>query len=384
MLEDFFESDPYAWDKQEKEKRLTDELLALTEHHREHCSAYSSFLDAIGYDQSKVTSYKDIPFFPVRLFKERELRSIPEEQVFKTMTSSGTSGQKVSKIYVDQDTAMLQQKTMIHILNDFWGKKRLPMLIIDTPKVVKDRSLFSARGAAILGLQFMARKMIYALNDDMSLNEEMLNEFLEKYGDGPFVIFGFTFMVWEHLYKALLRANDTNEDEDVLEKSSQAVKDPGRETKRKYSLANAWLFTGGGWKKLEEEKVSREEFKKKVREVTGITHFIDHYGMVEQTGCIYAECEYGHLHASIFSDVIPRRYDTWEPCEIGEKGILQVVSVLPHSYPGHSLLTEDEGIVLGEDDCPCGRKGKYIQILGRIKKAEVRGCSDTYATDYQG
>ena len=63
----------------------------------------------------------------------------------------------------------------------------------------------------------------------------------------------------------------------------------------------------------------------------------------------------------------------------GEKGLIQVVSVLPHSYPGHSLLTEDEGVVLGEDDCPCGRKGKYIQILGRIKSAEIRGCSDTYA-----
>ena len=42
------------------------------------------------------------------------------------------------------------------------------------------------------------------------------------------------------------------------------------------------------------------------------------------------------------------------------------------------LLTEDEGRILGEDDCPCGRKGKYFEILGRVKRAEVRGCSDTY------
>ncbi len=358
MIEQFFEASPYEWDAKKKEEKLTEELLALTEHHRSQCALYASFLDAMGYDASKVKSYKDIPFFPVRLFKERELKSIPDEDVFKTMTSSGTSGQKVSKIFVDRDTAMLQQKTMIHILNDFWGKQRMPMLIVDTPKVTKDRSLFSARGAAILGLQFMARKMVYVLNDDMSLNEDVLKEFLEKYGDRPFVIFGFTFMVWEHLYKPL--------------------------EKGKYDLSNAWLFTGGGWKKLEDEKVSREEFKRRVGETAGVKHFIDHYGMVEQTGCIYAECECGHLHASIFSDVIPRKYDTWEPCEVGEKGVLQVVSVLPHSYPGHSLLTEDEGIVIGEDDCPCGRKGKYIQILGRIKKAEVRGCSDTYAADYSG
>jgi hypothetical protein len=43
------------------------------------------------------------------------------------------------------------------------------------------------------------------------------------------------------------------------------------------------------------------------------------------------------------------------------------------------LLTEDEGIILGEDDCPCGRKGKYFQVNGRLGKSEIRGCSDTYA-----
>ena len=52
------------------------------------------------------------------------------------------------------------------------------------------------------------------------------------------------------------------------------------------------------------------------------------------------------------------------------------------SYPGHSLLTEDEGILLGEDDCRCGRLGKYFKIVGRIKNAEIRGCSDTYANDF--
>jgi len=33
---------------------------------------------------------------------------------------------------------------------------------------------------------------------------------------------------------------------------------------------------------------------------------------------------------------------------------------------------------MGEDDCPCGRKGKYFVIHGRLKNAEVRGCSDTF------
>ena len=104
----------------------------------------------------------------------------------------------------------------------------------------------------------------------------------------------------------------------------------------------------------------------------------DYYGMVEQTGSIYMECEEGHLHTSIFSDIIIRDPKDFSECNYGEEGIIQTLSVLPKSYPGFSLLTEDLGVLLGKDDCKCGRLGKYFKINGRIKNAEIRGCSDTY------
>ena len=147
-------------------------------------------------------------------------------------------------------------------------------------------------------------------------------------------------------------------------------------------LSNAVMIHGGGWKKLVSEAVSHDEFHKRLKGICGLEHIHDYYGMVEQTGCIYMECECGHLHASIFSDVITRRPIDFSECEIGEKGIIQVVSTIPESYPGHSLLTEDEGMILGVDDCPCGRKGKYFKIDGRLQNAEIRGCSDTYATKF--
>ena len=81
-------------------------------------------------------------------------------------------------------------------------------------------------------------------------------------------------------------------------------------------------------------------------------------------------------------DVIIRRVNDFSIADVGEKGIIQTVSILPTSYPGHSLLTEDEGILLGEDDCICGRLGKYFKIVGRIENAEIRGCSDTYANEF--
>lgn len=380
-IEQFYEREPYELNKEQKSELLTEELVELTRHHMERCPSYARFLKAVGYDESEVKSPADIPFFPVRLFKDVDLLSIPREEVFKTMTSSGTTGQKVSKIFVDKETAMIQQKVMVKILSDYWGKKRLPMLVIDSKETVRNRQMFTARGAAIMGLQIVAREIVYALNDDMSLNVEAVKGFMEKYSGQRFIIFGFTFIVWEHFYNSSEKVVQSGKAEQTgqVQESEESNEICSGEWIRNYDFSEAFLMTGGGWKKLVSESISQDEFKRRMKDRFGIQHFLDHYAMVEQTGCIYAECECGHLHASNYSDVYIRDPEDFSVKGIGEKGIIQVVSVLPHSYPGHSLLTEDEGIILGEDDCPCGRKGKYIQILGRLKSAEIRGCSDTYA-----
>ena len=358
MIERFHQLEPYVLDKEQKESLLLDELKMLTAYHQNRCERYADFLRAVGYCESNVKTCADIPFYPVRMFKEYDLMSIDSAEIFKTMTSSGTTGQAVSKIYVDKETAMLQQKVMVRILSEYIGKKRIPILVVDAPSVLKDRERFSARGAAIIGLRVVAKEMVFVLNEDMSLNTDVLEQFLLKNGQQPFMVFGFTFLVWQHFYKSILDGT------------------------KKYDLSQGILMTGGGWKKLVSEAITTEKFKKAFEDLCGLHRFLDHYGMVEQTGCIYAECECGNLHASIYSDVIIRNPVNFAPCQIGEKGLIQVVSALPRSYPGHSLLTEDEGMILGEDDCPCGRKGKYIRILGRIKSAELRGCSDTYADKF--
>ena len=101
--------------------------------------------------------------------------------------------------------------------------------------------------------------------------------------------------------------------------------------------------------------------------------------MVEQVGGIYMDCEKGFFHSPNFSEVIIRSPTDWRQCKIGEEGLIQTISILPTSYPGNSILTEDIGIIHGIDDCECGRKGTYFSIKGRIPKAELRGCSDTHA-----
>ena len=345
---------PFSLAKSEKEKMLFQNLFDLTKFHYENCDNYKKIVDKLGVNFNNLKNVIDLPFIPVRLFKEYTMSSIPQEEIFKTMTSSGTSGQAVSKIVLDKETAANQQKTLVKIVSDFTGASRMPMLIIDSPSVIKNRLMFSARGAGILGFSIFGADRTYALDDDMNIDIETIEKFLEKHSGKPILLFGFTFMIWEYFYKALKNLN------------------------HKIDLSNGILIHGGGWKKLVNEAVSKEDFKKALNEVCAINSVHDYYGMVEQTGCVYMECECGHLHSSVYSDVIIRNTKDFSTVKHGEKGIIQVVSLLPKSYPGHSILTEDEGIILGEDDCPCGRKGKYFKILGRIKNAEIRGCSDTY------
>ena len=61
--------------------------------------------------------------------------------------------------------------------------------------------------------------------------------------------------------------------------------------------------------------------------------------------------------------------------EDGKKGFIQLISLLPSSYPGHSILTEDLGEIVN-NSCECSSLGKKFKVHGRIKKAEIRGCSD--------
>lgn len=87
----------------------------------------------------------------------------------------------------------------------------------------------------------------------------------------------------------------------------------------------------------------------------------------------------GYLYPPNFADVIVRDPFTLEEVPHGQIGVLEVLSALPRSYPGHCLLTEDLGVVHAVDAPTSDRLGKAFSVLGRVPKAELRGCSDVIA-----
>ena len=154
---DWLEYAPYEFDANQKAEVLTQALLNLTIWHANKCEHYQRILNTLNVVPQRITKLEEIPYIPVRLFKEFDLLSIDRGNIFKTMTSSGTSGQQVSKIYLDRETASIQSSVLSRLMAQLLGKKRLPMLIIDTPSVLKDRLAFSARGAGIIGFSMFGK-----------------------------------------------------------------------------------------------------------------------------------------------------------------------------------------------------------------------------------
>lgn len=351
-MEHLLSTPVFALPQAAKQALLLARLNALTAHHRAHCTAYDNVLQAFGW-RAAATDYAALPYLAARLFKLAQWQSVPQSEVFKVLTSSGTTGSP-SRIVLDRETAALQSKVLVKILQEFVGKQRLPMLLVEQPALIQNRSGFSARGAGALGLSFLGRDHTYALDEQMRPNWPVIEAFCDKYAGQPVLLFGFTFMVW------------------------QCLLEPLRERGLQLPLTQGILFHSGGWKKLQHLAVDNSAFKARCRDQLGLGRVHNFYGMVEQVGSIFVECEQGHLHAPVFADVQVRDPLTHQPLGIGRPGLLQVLSAIPGSYPGHSLLSEDLGVLLGEDDCPCGRHGRYFHVTGRQHGAEVRGCSDTF------
>jgi len=358
LIERLLAEPQYSLGAPAKSALLLEELRRLTARHRSHCEPYRMILDGLGnVDAPAITALDRIPFLPVRLFKTIKLQSVPDSEVLKVLTSSGTTSQQVARIAVDKETSMLQTKSLASIVTSFIGPKRLPMIIVDSAAILRDRASLSARGAGLVGFSNFGRDHFYALDEQMHLNLAGLMEFVKRHGHEQILIFGFTFMVWQYFYGELRRVGE------------------------QLSLNRAVLIHSGGWKKLQDQKVSHEKFKEELQRQCGIRRVHNFYGMVEQVGGIYMECEHGYFHAPNTAEIFIRDHRDWSLLPAGRPGLVQTLSVLPRSYPGHSLLTEDWGQVHGTDDCPCGRQGTYFRVHGRIPQAELRGCSDTHASE---
>jgi hypothetical protein len=350
-FDELVQAPAFSFEPRAKEAVLLPSLNELGRHHYAHSDAYRRIADAAWGGQVEGEALAELPFLPVGLFKEIELSSTESRSM--VLQSSGTTGQTPSRIVVDPQTADRQARALVATFKPVLGSSRLPLLVIDTRKVISDPAMLTARGAGVLGMMKFGARATFALDEELETQVATVREFVQKFGGQPFLIFGFTFLVWARLYQAFADGE--------------------------LDLSQATLIHSGGWKKMEAEKVDNDVFRAALGRRFNLTRIYNFYGFVEQIGSIFLEGEPGLLYPPNFTDVLIRDPTTWEVLPPGEPGIIQVLSLLPLSYPGHSVMTEDLGVIEEAEDRPSGRRGKALRLLGRVPKAELRGCSDVVA-----
>lgn len=359
LIDDIVLNDQFQVFQNEKEKSLLKIIKIQLEKNLINDNINSMY-EKFNIDISNISSLPDVPFIPVNMFKKFDLLTCKKDSITRILNSSATTTGIPSKIYLDRTTSIHQSQALIATLKSFLGSSRRPLLILDTENVNKNKSNLSARGAAIRGVSNFASSITYVMdekNGSLEINKLRLKEFEEKNKDKEILVYGFTYIIWSKFVEALEKDNI------------------------KLSLPNMKLLHSGGWKKLVSEKVEKEEFNKRCAKVFGTKkeNIMNFYGMVEQVGVVFVDCECGYKHVPDFADIIIRDFNTMEEVNPGESGMIEVMSILGSSYPSQAILTEDVGELVGIDNCRCGRRGKYFKFKSRVEKSEIRGCGDTFA-----
>lgn len=321
------------------------------------------YYEAWPCDYRTASRIADLPYLPVGVFKANPpLALVAPDKITRTLASSATTGQTPSRVVLDADTSKRMTKGVLTIIQDFIGPKRRPYLVIDTPQSLEGNAEIGARAAAIQGLRSFATEIVCCLKsesaDHLELNAEKLLACAARWRSAEVLVYGFTYVLWQHL---------------VLPLRARGIK---------LDMPNVRVLHSGGWKRLQDQAVTPAAFAAGVASVFGCaeTQILDFYGMVENVGIVYPDCEQGNKHVPAYADVIVRDPRTLEPAKVGEQGLVQVCSVLPSSFPGFLVLTEDIGEIILDDGCRCGRRGIGFRFVKRVPKAEIRGCGNIDTT----
>jgi len=352
----------YEANSDERRVVLLDLLQKVLAHHYQNCKPYAKFCQKHGFERTTFNNIEDLPYLPASIFKDTLLLSIKPDEVFREIRSSATSSGRSSRIGLDKKNNRRWSYSLQRMLIERIGDNRCKTMILDDESALGRSNVVSARASMTRSLTFLASEVDTCLtskNDVLKLDFEKLEKFLSGTKDGESVIlFGFTFILYSHVILPLLKYG------------------------KRFNLPKIKIIHAGGWKKLESQKVTSEKLAEECFKCFAVPpeNIIDIYGFSEQGGLLYPSCEHGFKHTPVWSEVICRDPLTLNPLPFGEAGLMQYVTPIQTSYPGHSIITEDMGYIAGRDDCLCGRKGTMFKIIGRSDVAtEERGCGDIMA-----
>ncbi len=368
-------------------KERFDAIYETTMHIMQNCNSYRQFCKQKGFnpknDLKSIEDIKNIPYLTTANFKAqsgtpKQFLCVPEEEIQVWTKSSGTSGDPST---IGRNRLNLERffKMFSFVLDELFDMPKYNWSLFFQPHpmnrlTIKDKVKAPMNHMGYIfnvanNLPMEAR--VYALK--LASPEEIKKGKLFDFdSEGTF---GF------------LNSNPRQKGIGWLGGSVpfmyQILTEYYKKTGQTFNIGEkSVLSTGGGWKTFSGEAVNPEKFREDMSKILGIpvNQIFDVYSFTE-TDNTFCECEYHNKHCLPWQDVIVRDTETLEPVGIGEKGLINVINPSAYSYAGISILQDDIISITMEDECPCGRKGKVIELYGRAEGAEARGCGAQIVRD---
>ena len=386
----FWRRDPY--DSQGTDKLFLRKFIENAVFQFDHCEEYRRLLIAKGFTRERITKLRsphELPFLPTVYLKRHRLLAVPEREIRIMAASSGTSGNK-SLIGFDL-ISLWRGMGMVLAL----GRRHRLFSLMPSHYVILGYEYSRHERMAVMKTAYaqtwfapaLSRTyaLAYSLSGKRGLSRRGKKHFQkecgEGYGDGytiqgergvytlrlssvcrrlirlsrqkfPVRILGFPFYVWKLL--------------EGMQKEGIRLKLP------KGSL----VAFGGGWKQHVSEEVDKETMYRLVNEVLGIPkeRCLEFFGAVEHP-VLYCSCPNHHFHVPVYSRVIIRDAETYEPVQNGTPGLVNLVTPAMNSMPVLSIVTDDLGILHDGSECGCGIRTPYLEILGRVGVDGITTCA---------
>jgi hypothetical protein len=289
---------------------------------------YAHFLKALRTVPESITSIAEIPFLPIRFFKNHLIKTNAwrEEAIF---TSSGTTGLQTSRhaVYSKQHYCQHAQRIFE---NEFGPLKGYHLLALLPSYLERENS------SLVTMIDHFIKETGSAYSGFYLHNQHQLVEDVKKLkaGSRKIIIWGVTY--------ALL---------DIAEKYSP-------------DWSSCLIFETGGMKGKRKE-ITREELHQQLKSAFQVHNIYSEYGMTELLSQAYTLGGNLFRPPPLMKILVRDITDPMRKGLISESGGINVID-LANIRSIAFLETEDLGKV---------HKNGFFEVLGRADNSEIRGCN---------
>jgi len=321
---------------------------------------YIRFLsDRSGFNPSMMKTYKDVfripPLF-VGTMKIHGFKSVPDEEITMTLTSSGTAGQKTQTFFDAPSLERLEKLSGFAFRDIGMGSLKPAHYFVfnyDRGKASDVGTAWSAEQKTNLA-PAIAKYWTIEWNDKKGEFDFDIEKWVRKIIEIPsgdavrFVGFpAFIFRFVQELIKMK----------------------PGFKVH-----PDSFVIAGGGWKNHTGETMTHKDFASFLENSVGLPaeNVRDTYGMAEH-GIPYAACKKGLHHVPIYGRLLVRDPLSMKILSPGEEGLLQLITPFNTAQSNLSVLSTDLCIL--KDNCSCGMPGLFISSIRRGGIRKHKGCA---------